>query len=492
MMNASQRSTELSTDVIIVGAGFSGLGMAIRLQQLGHYRYEVLEKADRVGGTWRENTYPGVACDVQSQLYSFSFALNPDWSRSYSGGAEICAYLQACAEKFGVMPQIRFQAKLTGARWDGQAGCWYVEVEGQPVRTCRFLVLATGPLHHVSIPQLEGAAQFQGPHFHSAHWDHSVELRGKRVAVIGTGASAIQFVPEVVKQAVNVQLWQRTPPWILPKYDRPVSSLERILYRWVPGLQRLHRGLIYALNELRVLGFDLYPSLMQWVEKLAIRHLEQQVSDPNVRQKLTPSYRMGCKRILVSNDYYPAVSQPHVSVHTEGISRILPHGIVGQDGVEHPADVLIYGTGFEVKALYQSINLVGEGGQNIQSRWQQGQDAYLGTMLSGFPNLFMLMGPNTGLGHSSVVFMAEAQIHAIVSVLERTRMRNGRSIAVRAEAQSRFNRELQKQMRHTVWLSGCMSWYLDEKGINRTLWPDWSWRFWWRTRRLMWADFVEG
>lgn len=482
---------KLSTDVIIVGAGFSGLGMAIRLEQLGQLRYEVLEKAASVGGTWRENTYPGVACDVQSQLYSFSFALNPDWSRNYSGGSEICAYLHACAEKFGVMPKIRFGAKLTGARWDAQAGCWWVEVEGQAPRTCRFLVLATGPLHHAARPAVPGIERFEGVQFHSAQWQHGVELKGKRVAVIGTGASAIQFVPEVAKQAGQLQLWQRTPPWILPKHDRPVAAWEQALYRWVPGLQRLHRGVIYLLNELRVLGFDVYPSLMGLVERLALRHLEAQVPDPVLREKLKPTFRLGCKRILISNDYYPALGLPHVSVHTEGLAEVLPQGLRGNDGRVHPADVLIYGTGFEVKALYQDLNLVGLGGRTLQECWKQGQEAYLGTMLAGFPNFFMLMGPNTGLGHSSVVFMAEAQIQYVLAALERTRARNGRSIAIREEAQTRFNQRLQGLMRKTVWLSGCMSWYLDDQGVNRTLWPDWSWRFWWQTRRLLLADHVE-
>jgi cation diffusion facilitator CzcD-associated flavoprotein CzcO len=475
-MNASTASHH---DVLVIGTGFAGLGMAIKLKRSGENDFVVLEKAGSVGGTWRENTYPGCACDVQSHLYSFSFEPNPKWSRMFARQPEIREYLEHCTDKYGVRPHIRFGAAVTGARFDEAAGLWHVEVnDGEQVFTARTVVAGFGPLSRPEYPQIEGIETFAGEAFHSAEWDSECDLRGKRVAVVGTGASAIQFVPQIADEVESLHLFQRTPPWVLPKPDRPTTRLERLLFRRMPALQQAYRRSIYWRLETRVLGFTWHPRVMKAAEVIGRLHIRRAIKDPALRAAVTPDYTIGCKRILISNDYYPALARDNVAVVTGGVSRVTERGVVAADGTEHEVDVIIYGTGFKVHDPLGPMHIVGRGGTDLGELWRtEGLEAYLGTTVAGFPNLFLLVGPNTGLGHNSIVYMIESQVHYVMEALKAMRERNAAFVDVRPEAQAQFNDKLQAQLDGAVWSSGCASWYLDASGKNRTLWPGFTFKF---------------
>ncbi len=474
--------------IAIVGAGFSGLGLAIRLKQQGIDDFVVLERAGEVGGTWRDNTYPGCACDVQSHLYSFSFALNPDWSHAYSPQPEIQDYLRACARRFGILPHICCNAEVLKASWDEAQQQWLITTR-QGKLTAQIVAMGNGPLSEPSIPSLPGLERFEGMTFHSARWRHDYDLTGKRVAVIGTGASAIQFVPHIQPQVEHLALFQRTPPWILPRLDHPISARRRKLFRALPLLQRLTRDVIYFQREMLVPGFIRQNGLLRRGEAMALRHLERQVPDPALRAKLMPSYRLGCKRILLSDDFYPAITQENVEVITERIREVRPAGIVTEDGVEHEVDTIIFATGFHVTDMPAAAYLRGRGGQTLADAWRDGPSAYLGTTVTGFPNLFILIGPNTGLGHSSMVFMIESQLAYILDCLRQMDRRGAAAFEVRGEAQAAFNAELQRRMGRTIWTSGCSSWYLDANRHNTTLWPGFTWEYRRRTRRFDLANY---
>lgn len=475
--------------IAIVGTGFSGLGTAIRLRQAGRTDFCVLERADDVGGTWRDNTYPGAACDVPSRLYSFSFRLNPDWTRTYSPQPEIQSYLRSCARDFGVLPYIHFGAELQAAAWDDTARHWKLETARGPL-VAECLVLGTGALVEPALPAIPGLESFTGTLFHSARWNHGHDLTGRRVGVIGTGASAIQFVPQVRKAAGHVTVFQRTPAWIIPRPDRAVTGTERWVYRNVPGVHRAARAGVYAVMESRALGFVVNRKLMAPIEKMARVHLERKVPDPGLRAKLTPRYNIGCKRILVSNDFYPAMSSPNVSLVTSSIAEIGPTYVRTADGARHEIDTLILGTGFRVTDNPGFSRIRGRGGQTLAEAWAPGgMRAYLGTTVRDFPNLFLLLGPNTGIGHTSAVFMIECQIGLVTGALEHMR-RNGVSVLeVRPEVEAAYNRELREKSMRTVWTSGCHSWYLDSAGRNTVLWPDLTYKFAARTRRFRPADY---
>jgi cation diffusion facilitator CzcD-associated flavoprotein CzcO len=466
-------------DVIVVGTGFAGLGMAIRLKAAGEHDFIVLEKADAVGGTWRENTYPGCACDVQSHLYSFSFEPNPRWSRMFARQSEIRAYLEHCTEKYNVRPHIRFGAELTSARFDEAEARWHVAVNGgERTYTARVLVAGFGPLSRPEYPQIEGIERFAGTSFHSAQWDGSHDLRGKRVAVVGTGASAIQFVPRIAREVAALHLYQRTPPWVLPKPDRRTTRLERALFRAFPAVQEAYRNLIYWRLETRVLGFTLHPNVMKAAELIAHAHIRRAIRDPQLRRAVTPDYTIGCKRILISNDYYPALARDNVELVTGGVQRVTERGVVAADGTEREVDVIIYGTGFKVHDPLAGMSIVGRGGADLGALWRErGLEAYLGTTVSGFPNLFVLVGPNTGLGHNSIVYMIESQVHYVLEAIRAMRAADADVADVRQDAQTRFNEEIQSQLEGAVWSSGCASWYLDASGKNRTLWPGFTFNF---------------
>ncbi len=480
----------LDLDVLIIGSGFAGLCMAVQLRRAGMDSFLILERGADVGGTWRDNTYPGCACDIPSHLYSFSFEGRADWTRMYPTQPEIWNYLKHCVAKYNLGPSIHFQSELREAVFDEHTHLWRVETSQGDCFTARSLVLGMGPLSRPMIPKLPGLDRFQGRAFHSAEWDHSYDLRGKRVAVIGTGASAIQFVPQIAPHVAELHLFQRTPPWIVPKMDRPIHGWERFLFRWAPGYMCLFRSLIYWLQELLALGFTVNPKYMQRIEKFARKHIERSISDPALREKVTPNYLIGCKRILISNDYYPALQRPNVELVTEAIVEVRAHSLITTDGRERPVDALIYGTGFRPTDLLTPVRIIGRSGADLNDAWRGGLEAYFGITITGYPNLFMLVGPNTGLGHNSIIFMIEAQVHYVMKCLELLRERGASAMDLRPEVQAQFNRDLQKQMKGTVWASGCKSWYLDANGKNTTLWPGFSFKYWLETRKVMTKDYA--
>lgn len=477
------------TEIVIVGTGFSGLCMAIRLLKAGRTSFIMLERADEVGGTWRENTYPGCACDIPSRLYSLSFEPRWDWSRDYPGQSEILAYLRDLADKYGLRQRIRFGSELVEAAFDEARDLWRLTMRDGRMLTCRVLVSAMGPLTRPAYPALPGVERFAGESFHSATWNHDFDLAGKRVAVIGTGASAIQFVPQIAPQVAALHLFQRTPPWVLPKADRPVPDRRRRLLEMVPGYGWLLRQKSYWEHELAGIGFAVDPDLMKRVETQARRYLQRKVRDPALHGRLTPDYRLGCKRVLFSNDYYPTLNRANVELVTDPIAELRPHSVVTRDGSERAVDAIIYATGFKATEFLASVRIVGRGGQVLAQAWRDGAEAYLGTSVAGFPNLFLLVGPNTGLGHNSLVFMIEAQVRYVMGCLKQMKRRRATALELRSEAHRDFNTALQSRMRRTVWKTGCRSWYLDANGRNTTLWPGLSVEYWLRTLRPRTADY---
>ncbi len=470
-------------DVAIVGSGFSGLGMAIRLKQEGVEDFVVLERANDVGGTWHFNTYPGCACDVPSHLYSFSFAPNPDWSQTYSRQPEIREYLRACADRFSVRSHIRFGCELIAAAWNEDGARWDIETSSGRLRA-QVLVSGAGPLFEPNVPPIPGLDHFEGPVFHSARWDHEIDIRGKRVAAIGTGASAIQFVPAIQPNVEQLHVFQRTPPWVVPHGNRPVTRFERRLYRVLPAVQRLVRGGIYAAREILVLGFVKNPRLMRVVERLARTHMRKQIADRELLDKVTPEYSIGCKRILPSNDWYPALGRPNVELVTEGIEEVRGSSIVSGDGVEREVDAIILGTGFRVTEMPAAQLIRGRDGRALDEIWRGSPRAHLGSTVAGFPNLFLLLGPNTGLGHGSMVYMIESQIAYVLDALRVMAEDGMETVELRPEVEAAYNSRLDERMQGTVWNSGCASWYFDASGRNAALWPDWTWRFRRRSSRF--------
>ncbi len=478
--------------IVIVGSGFAGLGMGIRLKQAG-IPFVILERGDEVGGTWRDNHYPGAACDVQSHLYSFSFEPNPRWSRMFAEQPEIQAYLVHCADAYGLRPHIRLGRTATAATFDERAGQWTIEAEHEG-RTERYrgraFVSGCGALSRPAVPALPGLERFEGERWHSAEWRHDVDLSAKRVAVIGTGASAIQFVPQLQRSAARVDLYQRTPPWILPKPDRAIGPREQALYQRMPAAQWLARQAIYWQLEPRVTAFAISPKVMQVAQIFAKRHLYRQVKDLGLRAKLLPDYTIGCKRILISNDYYPALAEPNVALVTSGIREIRERSIVTADGTEHPCDVIVFGTGFHAAEDVAPFPVRGLDGRSLNDAWRaEGAEAYKGSTVHGFPSFFMIPGPNTGLGHSSMVFMIETQIAHVMKAIRHMRREKLRYLDVRPEVQARYNRALQKRLAKTVWASGCNSWYQTSAGKNTTLWPGFTFEFRLRAARFDARDY---
>ncbi|MBF6344021.1 NAD(P)/FAD-dependent oxidoreductase [Nocardia cyriacigeorgica] len=473
---ANQPTRHLRT--IIIGSGFAGLGLAIRLSQQGRQDFLVLERGNDVGGTWRDNTYPGAACDVPSHLYSYSFALNPDWSRSFSRQGEIQAYIQGVAKKYNVLDKHIFDCDVTGARWNNETARWEI-TSSQGNFTADTVVSAVGALCEPNLPDIKGINSFEGEIFHSARWNHDADLTGKRVAIIGTGASAIQIVPAIAPKVGHLDVYQRTAPWLLPRLDRPYLKAERLAFKYIPGVQRLSRAAIYAARETQVVGLAKFPALMQGFELLAKAKLRYEIRDPELRAKVTPDFRIGCKRMLISNDYYPALDRDNVDVVTDGIAEIRPNSIVTKDGTEREIDALIVATGFHVtdSPTYETIH--GRDGRSLTEVFDEiGQQGYKGSSIANFPNMFFLLGPNVGLGHTSMVYMIESQINYIADALATIDKQDLRTVEVRREVQDRYNAELQKKLAKSVWLTGgCSSWYLDKHGNNTTLWPDFTFEF---------------
>ncbi len=481
--------TDRDFRVAIIGAGFAGLGMAIRLKQEGIHDFVVLERADDLGGTWRDNSYPGCACDVPSHLYSFSFAPNPNWSHIFARQEEILAYLRDCAQRFGVIPHIRYGHEVNGVQWDDGADRWRIQTSAGSL-SARALVAAAGPLSQPSIPKLPGLERFAGESFHSAQWDHDLDLTGKRVAVIGTGASAIQFVPRIQPKVEQLYVFQRTPPWVLGRPEHRITDAEKRLLRRVPAIQRALRTAIYWGAEGGILGLAYDPRLVKPVESLARRHIKAQVADPELRAKLTPDYRLGCKRILGSDDYYPALTQPNAEVVTDPITRVRKGAIVTDDGAVREVDTIIFGTGFHVTDNPMMAMVHGRDGRSLADVWRGSPEAYLGMTVPGFPNGFLIVGPNTGLGNNSIVFMIEAQVRYVLGALKAMEEHGLAAIDVLPEVHRAFQDEVQTRMPGSVWTDGgCRSWYLDENGRNSTLWPDFTWRYALRTRRFDLSEY---
>jgi cation diffusion facilitator CzcD-associated flavoprotein CzcO len=479
--------------IAIVGSGFSGLGAAIALSAEGYGEDLImLERRRDVGGTWYDNSYPGCRCDVPSNLYSFSFAPNPRWTETFSAQPEIERYLRATARQFGVLDKVAFDTALVEASWDAAGAVWRIETT-RGALTADFLINGGGGLSEPSIPDLPGAASFAGTSFHSAQWNHAHDLTGRRVAIVGTGASTIQFLPVVQKSAGHVTLFQRTPPWVFPHRNRPTRAIERAAYRLLPFTQRVSRARNYWMGEFLLGSLLIHNSAkLARLESLAKAFLTRQVADPELRAKLTPTYTPGCKRLLQSNDYYPALQRPNVTVETEKIIELRPDGVVTADGVLHEVDTIIYGTGFRITANPMAERVRGVDGRTLKDHWAgTGMQAYCGTTIPGFPNFFMMAGPNTGIGHTSLVVMIEAQVAHVVGALRELRARGARVLDVRPDVLARWTAEIQAKAAPTVWNSGgCSSWYLDDAGRNTTLWPDYSFRFTRRTRAFDPDDYV--
>ncbi|UJW32848.1 NAD(P)/FAD-dependent oxidoreductase [Saccharothrix sp. AJ9571] len=477
-----------TASVLIAGSGFGGIALAIELKRAGLHEFTVLERADELGGVWRENTYPGAACDIPSPLYSFSYEPNPDWPRRYSGQADIHAYLKRVAAKYGVDRHIRFGTEVTSASFDEKRGLWKVDTSTGETFEATVFVPATGQLSRPAQPDIPGQDTFAGPSFHSARWDHDVDLTGKRVAVIGTGASAIQFVPEIRKAAGQVTVYQRTPPYIMAKNDTVYRPWHRFLFRHLPATQLLGRLRIWLLAEYATYAMTRHGTLTKPFELRTAQLRRRHIKDPELLARITPDYPMGCKRILFTNDYLPALAAPNVEVETKPITEITPAGVLTQDGVEHPADVLIYGTGFAALDFLDSLEIRGLGGRDLSEVWSRGARAHLGMTVPGFPNLFWMYGPNTNLGAGSIVYMLERQARYIRQAVEHLSRPSVSYLDVRPEVEQRYDEEIQSRLAGSVW-TGCTSWYRQDDGRVSTNWPGLVSEYHLRTRRLRLSEF---
>lgn len=479
-------------DMLIVGAGFGGLGTAIHRRRAGDDDFLLVEQAAGVGGTWWANRYPGAACDIPSHLYSFSFAPNPNWTHKFPGQAEIEAYLNDCVRRFDLGPRLRLNTRLAGLRWDEASNRWQARLRDaggrQETVAARAVTLATGPLSRPARPAIEGLERFAGPLIHTARWPADFAADGQAVGVIGTGASAIQVVPQLARRARELTVFQRTAPWILPRGDAPIGPRTRWALAHVPGLRSAWRAAIYAQHELRAPAFTRHPSWLKRLEPLALAHLHRRIAPGRLRDALTPDYRMGCKRILIADDYYPALRKPQVQLETAAIVAVEPAGVRLNDGRLIRLDALVTATGFEAAEIGPPCEVIGPQGRSLGTAWSRGPVGYLGTMVAGFPNLFTVIGPNTGLGHNSMVHIIESQL-ALIDDAVRTLQRHA-TLAPLPAAQERFNREIQQRLRGTIWATGgCTSWYQTRDGRITTLWPGSTLEYRRRTRRVHLADF---
>ncbi|MGW5141680.1 flavin-containing monooxygenase [Nocardia beijingensis] len=477
--------------IIIIGAGFGGLGIALELRRAGLDNFTILERATDLGGVWRENTYPGAACDVPSPLYSWSYEPKSDWPRRFSEQRDIHDYMRGVADRHGLRRFIRFGTEVTDAEFDERTGQWTVRTADGTQLTADILVPAVGQLSRPALPNIPGIDTFAGPAFHSAEWDHDVDLTGKRIACIGTGASAIQYIPRIQPAAGHLTLFQRSAAWVLPKADVEYSAVHHALFKYFPPSRLAERFAIWSIFELLALGLTDLPSIKTPVIALADRHREKQVPDPELRAKLTPDYAAGCKRGLFSNEYFPALAQPNVTVETTAIEAITPTGIRTADGVEHDVDVIIFGTGFKGTEFLAPINIYGLGGRKLADVWSdEGARAYLGLSVPGFPNLFMMYGPNTNVGAGSIIYMLESQARYIRQVVQYLADRPGRYLAARPAAEQRWDDWLQKRLKDTPW-NFCSSWYRNASGRITNNWPGATVLYHWKTRTFDPVDYDE-
>ena len=477
--------------IAIIGAGFGGIGMAIRLAQTGQRDFILLEQAEGVGGTWWVNRYPGCACDVPSHLYSFSFVANPNWSRRFAPRREIQSYLERSLDQFGLREHVRLNTRVQSMHWNESARHWRIVNQQGQMLTADIIVSAIGGLSRPAWPEIPGLENFAGRVLHSQHWDDATDLNDRRAAVIGTGASAVQLVPEIADRVKRLYVYQRTPNWILPRPDRSIGPRRQTLYRRMPWLQKLARFGIWLNAELRVPGL-LWTRKLAWGHRvLAARHLRRQVPDRGLRQVLTPEYDIGCKRVLLSSNYYPALMQANVELIDTPIARIEEQAIVDQNGRSRLIDTLILATGFRATEPVPPGMVIGRGGLDLNATWRHGPQAYRGTSVAGFPNLFLLLGPNTALGHNSVILMIEAQIEYTLNALRYLQQQRLHTIEVRPEAQRGYNAALQRKLHRSVWNDGgCGSWYLHpESGLNTTLWPGFTWQYRQMMKRFNACDY---
>jgi cation diffusion facilitator CzcD-associated flavoprotein CzcO len=477
--------------IVIIGAGFAGIGTAIRLKRAGIHSFRIFERATEIGGTWRDNTYPGAACDVPSHVYSFSFDPNPDWTRMFAGSNEIQAYLLRCVEKHGLRAHLELGTRITEARWDEARAVWELTTSRGERVEARVVFSGVGGLVDPKAPDIAGLATFAGKTMHTARWDHEYDLRGKRVAVIGTGASAVQVVPAIAPDVAQLTVFQRTPAWVVPKRDYEIGARAKARFRKHPWMLKARRLLLYWLSE--VMGPMVFldaPRLSRIGEGMSNRHLERSVRDPALREKLRPRFQFGCKRMLISDDYWPTFERPNVELVTEPIVEIRPHAVVTQDGREHAIDVLVLATGFALNIATAPFPIAGRGGRSLAEAWQHGAVAYKGVTVAGFPNWFILMGPNTGPGHTSVLVFTEAQIGYALQAVERMIADPTlRAVEVRQEVQDRYNAGIQGRMKYMVWSTGCSSWYLSPDGENHSLYPGLASEYCARTRTFRPSEY---
>ena len=487
---ASLSPNVLKTQVAIIGAGFGGLAMAIRLLLANIHDFIILEKADDVGGTWRENQYPGAACDVQSHMYSLSFAPKTDWSKRYAEAPEIFDYIQDLITNYNLKKYIKFNQEVVTTKYDEQALNWKLDLKDGTQIEAQFIVFASGPLHVAQIPKIKGIEKFKGKVFHSSHWDHDYNLNDKSVASIGTGGSAIQYIPEIAPKVKQLYVLQRTPAWVIPRDERAYNPLDKKLFNRFEWFRKLHRARLYWSNESRVVPI-VKPQIMKYGQKLAEAFIKFQIKDKELAKKLTPDYVMGCKRILISNKYFPTFNRQNVDLVTDGIQELTENSIITKDGKERQIDCLIYGTGFitDPRIYLKSFACYGAQGLELKEAWKEGAESYYGVTTKGFPNLFQLLGPNTVLGHNSVIFMIESQVNYILQLIQLVNKTQTQAIVVRENVQNQFNDAVQKKMQGTVWQSGCVSWYQQDGGKNFALWPTYTWKYWLETRKINPSDY---
>jgi cation diffusion facilitator CzcD-associated flavoprotein CzcO len=478
--------------VAIVGAGLGGLCAGIRLKQSGFDTFSILEKAAAVGGTWRDNSYPGCCCDVPVVLYQFSFAPSASWSHVFPRQGEMQRYCDDLVRTFELQRHLSLGEEITSAVWDETRSLWRLTSANGATHESNALVAALGQLNRPLLPQIEGRDSFRGPAFHSARWDHSVDLAGKRVAVIGSAASAVQIIPEVAQRVQQLIVFQRTPNWIVPRLDRAITAEESALVMTAPHVAGLQRELLYQnADHLFWQAFSWTPQGREAYTRIALNHLAAQVPDEALRRKLTPAYPIGCKRVLFADDYYPALQQANVTLETRGIARISPEGIELTDGTRHPVDVIVYATGFETTGWHWSMDVVGRDGVHLHDAWSQAPEAYLGITVAQFPNFFVLYGPNTNLGHNSITFMLERQVEYVLQVLKAMESRSLAAVEVRQSAQERVNRQLQQELAHTTWADPhCRSWYKNESGVITQNWSSHTRDYAKATEQVVWDDYA--
>ncbi len=472
-----------------MGAGFGGIGLGIKLKEAGIESFTIFEKAPGVGGVWRDNSYPGLTCDVPSHLYHFSFEPNHDWTRRFPQRDEILAYLERTTDRYGLREHMRFDTEVASADFDEEPGVWIVRLVGGEEVEADVLVTATGQLSRPSYPSIQGIDRFTGEMFHSARWNHDYDMQGKTVAAIGTGASAVQYVPEVAKEVRQLHLFQRTPGWVIPKPDRPYRPREKWLFRRFPIIVAISRRLTFTRFELFTLAMTRAYWLLRFHENSHRRRLAREIPDPGLREKLVPDYPMGCKRVLISNDYLPALARSNVEVVTERIREVTETGVVTEDGRAREVDAIVLGTGFQTNEFLAPMAIRGRGGRDLNDAWREGAEAYLGLAVSGFPSMFMLYGPNTNLGAGSIITMLESQIGYVVEAVTDLRRRGARWMDVRPDVQTEFNREVQERLDDSVWTAGCNSWYRNEHGKVTNNWAGFVTEYRRRTRRPDPADF---